>query len=606
MRASNKAGFLLILILLLGSAALAEDKTYLQDALIIPMDTTYQDYGMLEAYGLVYDLLVNDVPVDWAIEPEKAYGGTDFVASGEDIPSGLPVTDHAYRGGPFIVDSAYYAVALPLVQAWQVDHPDVAVHRATASFTANVSRELLTAPTIAVFADGKEEIAFEYLNAAAIPMSNGDPWPAKRDKDALYPCPGDKCCPDCLDETETAGPTTTSHTDGALFDASGVPQYCQFMSMHYKHPAPVPEVVAEVREFLEYPVHFLAECQAVNAFENDVSGHFLTSNGLVAASEPSAVDYYHSDDPFAQADGGYANPGGSEPSFSLDVGSVYHNENAVMVSSQGTPHGHEDVWMNGHMDDDPAKGKVSYLGGHKYGTNLPISSNPGTQGTRYFLNALFEAPCSSSEGQPEMSTWVSGPEATNFDTYTTSVCYENTGDGIAFDAVLTLTLPPGATFVSATHNGLSDGTTVTWNLGSLPAGASGCPEVTVTFDDEGSYGFSSALAYSVGLNREQVDSGAPDVVRFGHVNLLRYGGVTQISPQLPENEDIFGDRHPVDPVLDPAGDLEVMVFASGQDFPNDLSDLMPGSPPLVFYELEGDSGSTLRVDTSGGRVVITY
>ena len=127
MRASNKAGFLLILILILGSGALAQGKTYLQDALIIPMDTTYQDHGMLEAYGLVYDLLANDVPVDWAIAPGKSYGGVDFVASGEDIPSGLPVTDHAYRGGPFIVDSAYYGAALPLVQAWQVDHPDVAV-----------------------------------------------------------------------------------------------------------------------------------------------------------------------------------------------------------------------------------------------------------------------------------------------------------------------------------------------------------------------------------------------------------------------------------------------------------------------------------------------
>ena len=118
-------------------------------------------------------------------------------------------------------------------------------------------------------------------------------------------------------------------------------------------------------------------------------------------------------------------------------------------------------------------GKVSYLGGHKYGTQLPISNHPGTQGTRYFLNALFEAPCSSSEAQPEVSTWVSGPEATNFDTYTTSVCYENTGDGLAFDAVLTLTLPPGATFISATDDGFSDGSSVTWVLGSLPAGASG-------------------------------------------------------------------------------------------------------------------------------------
>jgi hypothetical protein len=516
------------------------------------------------------------------------------------------LTNQGYRGGPFIVDSVYFGVALPIVQAWQVDHPDVAVHRVTDPFSANTSRELVAAPTIAVFADGKEDVAFTYLNAAAIPMSNGDPWPNKKDKDGLYPCPGTKCCPDCLNESEAAGPTTTSHTDGALFDGDGVPRYCQFMSMHYMHPAPVPEVVAEVREFLAFPVHFLAECQAVNAFENDVNGHFLTGGGLVATATPSAVDHYHSNDPFAQADGGYASPGGSEPAFSLDVGSYYYNANVVMVSSQGTPLGQDDVWMNGHMDDNPDNGKVSYLGGHKYDVALPISANPLTQGTRYFLNALFEAPCSSSEGLPEASTSVSGPDATNSNTYITSVCYENTGSGIAFDAVLTLTMPAGATFVSASDPGLESGNTVTWWLGSLPADTSECIQVTVTFGAEGSYGFTSTLTYNSGLNPHQVDSGAAQIVRFGLVNLLRYAGVTQIAPQLPQNANIFVNQHPVDTALDTARDLELMAFESGQDFPNDAADLNPGAPALVFYELEGDSGSTLRANKAGGRVVLSY
>ena len=48
------------------------------------MDTTYQDYGMLEAYGLVHTLLRNGVPVDWIIAPGKGYGAVDFVATAED------------------------------------------------------------------------------------------------------------------------------------------------------------------------------------------------------------------------------------------------------------------------------------------------------------------------------------------------------------------------------------------------------------------------------------------------------------------------------------------------------------------------------------------
>jgi len=278
----------------------------------------------------------------------------------------------------------------------------------------------------------------------------------------------------------------------------------------------------------------------------------------------------------------------------------------VMLSAQGTPVGQDDIWMNGYMDDDPANGKVSYLGGHKYGVALPISANPLTQGTRYFLNALFEAPCSTSEGQPEMSTFVSGPEATNSDTYTTSVCYENSGSGIAFEAVLTLTLPAGATFVSADVPGLASGNTVTWALGSLPADTDECIQVTLTFGAEGSYGFTSTLTYKSGLNPEQVDSGAPQVVRFGHVNLLRYAGVTQIAPQLPQNVEIFVDQYPVDPALDAVRDLELMVFESGQDFPSDSADLNAGSAALIFYELEGDSGNTLRLNKAGGRVVVSY
>jgi hypothetical protein len=229
-----------------------------------------------------------------------------------------------------------------------------------------------------------------------------------------------------------------------------------------------------------------------------------------------------------------------------------------------------------------------------------------TQGTRYFLNALFEAPCSASEGQPDPFTSINGPEASNSDTYTTSVCYENTGTGIAFDAVLTLTLPAGATFVSASDPGLESGNSVTWSLGSLPPDTSECIQVTMTFGAEGSYGFTSTLTYSAGLNQHQVDSPAPEVVRFGHVNLLRYAGVTQIAPQVPPNADIFVNQQPVDPALDTVRDLEVRVFESGQDFPKDAADLLPGSATLVFYELEGDSGSTLRASKASGRIVLSY
>jgi hypothetical protein len=594
------------LLALLGAPVPAAETLYAPDTLIIPMDTSYQDNGMLEAYGLVYRLLLAGVPVDWIIEPGKAYGDVDFNATAEDLQTLLPVSDHGYRGGPFVVDHAYHDDALPVVHSWQLDHPHVVVHRAMLPFTADVARRMRVAPSIAVFADGKEDIAFDYLNAAAIPMSNGGPWPAKKDNDREYACPGHMCCPDCLDEVETAGPTTTSHSDGALFDASGAPRYCQFMSIHYGHPAPTPEVVAEVREFLHYPVHFFAEGQAVCAFENDPSGRFLTSNGLLAGTGTNDVDHYHSDDPFSQADGGFQNAGGLVPAFSLDTGSVYLDANVVMLSREGTALGEDDIWMNGYVDADPTKGKVSYLGGHKYGTRLPVSSHPKTQGTRYFLNSLFEAPCTEESGQPSLSTRVEGPDGTNAATETISVCYENEGPGIAFDAELALALPSGASFVAAGGGGALQGDSVVWSLGSLAADATGCFDVTVSFGAEGSFGFVSTLDYLSGVNPESVDSGDPELIRFGSVNLLRYGGVIRLPDQLPPNEEIFGAPYPADPSLDPARDTEVVAFEPALPFPNDLADLLPGSSPLVFYELEGWAQDSLRVELSGGKVVIRY
>jgi len=94
------------LLALLGAPAHAEETLYSPDALIVPMDTTYQDNGMLEAYGLVYQLLLNGVPVDWVIEPGKSYGAVDFNAAAEDLQTLLPVIDHGYRGGPFVVESS--------------------------------------------------------------------------------------------------------------------------------------------------------------------------------------------------------------------------------------------------------------------------------------------------------------------------------------------------------------------------------------------------------------------------------------------------------------------------------------------------------------------
>ena len=359
--------------------------------LIIPMDTDYQDMGMLEAYGLVYQLLLADVPIRWAIAPDKQLGDADFTASAVDLRTDAEVLDHGYRGGPFLIHPDDVPLALPVVEQWLADNPDTNVHESTGAFEVFIARLLLDAPTIAIFADGNEDIARGYLLAAKIPDSNGDPsWPNDS--------------PDLLDVDEIAGPTDTDHRDGALFGGNEYPLYCQLMSMHWDVGAAEqnPEVVAEVRQFLRFPTHLFAECQAVNAFENLAEyGHFLTPNGLEITAQPDAYEFYRMDTPFGQLDGPFESVGGSEPAYSLPAGDAYLQPDTTIITEAGTPEGVGDVWMTGFVDGKcpasaktcPGAGKVSYLGGHAYDTALPISQHPKTAGVRVFLNSLFEAPC---------------------------------------------------------------------------------------------------------------------------------------------------------------------------------------------------------------------
>lgn len=357
-------------------------------SLIIPMDIDYQDMGMLSAYGLVHRLLREGVPVYWVIAAGKDYGGVDFEATSIDFVTGAELDTHGYRGGPWVIGHDNANAARPIIADWQIERPETTVHEAVKPFTAHLGRRLVHAPTLAMFADGNEDIARRYLLAAGIPDSLGDPtWPDDS--------------PDLLSVEEVAGPTDTNHEDGALFAAEGQTRYCQFMSMHWgvNEALANPEVVMEVGEYLTHNTHFFAQCQAVSAFEN--IGHFLTPNGFDFAERPTEYDFFRADSPFGQLDGPFESVGGSEPAYSLPPGDTYFYSDTVIISAAGAPEGESDIWMTGFRDglcppDDhecPGSGKVSYLGGHQYDVDLPISSNPTSQGARLFLNSLFEAPC---------------------------------------------------------------------------------------------------------------------------------------------------------------------------------------------------------------------
>jgi hypothetical protein len=516
-------------------------------SLIIPMDLTYQSTGMFQAYGLIYQLLRQNVHVHWLIDPSKTWHaapcntpgntcGWDCALEGSGVKCPYPTASpdvfattkviwddtgavsrgsmlgrHGYRGGPFLIDAADRDRALAIIDAWNdrsqwpahswamrtVFHV-TSVHEATESFTATIAKTMVAAPTIAVFADGNEPIATGYLRAAGIPQGNGREFLAS--KCGAANCGPGTDNPDMLTEEAIMGDLGTcsapnrNHRNGALFDATGAPRYCQIMSMHWDvgnrekvecdgRACPTTqaqctgqkityhghEVVAEVREFLQHATHFFAECQAVNAYENTQpnpawpflddpgrDGHFLTTAGTPplcpggtctnadyqcvpnacngaacclpkpqtwqnlpgyeVAEQPasSTLRVLRPEVPYNQFDGEFGTTGGSEPAYNLSayLGATYKNDRQVTLLTGPNGPGDQDLWMSGYLDGcddiifrgDPrphaagCSGKVSYLGGHQYRTDVPVTSGSQSQGTRLFLNALFEAGCVSNGG----------------------------------------------------------------------------------------------------------------------------------------------------------------------------------------------------------------
>ena len=545
----------------------AMSTTFEPGTLIIPMDTDYQDDGIFKAYGLVYQLLLNNITVLWAIREDKVIEESDFTASATDHLTGSEINNHEYRGGPFIISADSSSEALQIIVDWLSEH-DVAVHQATMTFDAPIITYLVAAPTIAVFADGSEDVAFDYMNAAGIPDSLGQPWPDEKDRTLQY-----DGYPDILNFDEVVGEDYDNDRDGALFDDNENPTYCQIMTMHWRIWDEEDEeadrndgVVKEIRAFLDFPVHLMAECQAVNAIENSQYGHFLSPNGFIIGEQPEHVEFFNSDTPFGQMDGAFETVGGSEPAFSLPEGDTYFDAGSVLITEAGTPIGTNDIWMTGYKDGDciisdtneecqNPTGKISYLAGHRYKTDLPISENPDSQGTRLFLNSLFDAQCATLSGQPTVALTKSATQVSTSGQVTFELTYQNLGPGVITDVTVSDTLPEGMIFVSSSSEEVqeSDGRVFIEET-SLGEWDERTLSIAVELQDFGRYENTASITYNVGMNQRILNSNTTttfynqnsDRDRDGIPDQVEQEGCT--SPDLPDtDEDGFSDSEDICP-----------------------------------------------------------
>ncbi|MCF6179803.1 MAG: Uma2 family endonuclease, partial [Geopsychrobacter sp.] len=209
---------ILWLLLALPLVAGATNKTFSAGSVIIPMDPCWQpnndpdvdpaflhaacdyqtpslrnDQGVFQAYGLVYTLLRQGVPVYWIIDPDKtSRHGIDFTIAGDashvpvakytsdatTISDTDPLTERVisdatlaahvveYRGGPFVIRQQDLSAAGQLVLN---SYSNVKKHIARIDFTAPVEKVLADLPPkIAVLGQGATDVLQDYLTASGL------------------------------------------------------------------------------------------------------------------------------------------------------------------------------------------------------------------------------------------------------------------------------------------------------------------------------------------------------------------------------------------------------------------------------------------------------
>src|SRR5680860_763733 len=432
--------------------------------LIIPMDATYQNLGMYRAYGLVYNLLSNGIPVKWVIQSGKAFNGTDFTASATDFQSGTIITNHNYSGGPYIIDSAFAAAAAPFITAWQVANPNVKVHVATAPFSADIAATMQRAPRIAVEASNSG-IVTTYLNAAGIRDSIGDVWSS--------------ASPGVLSESEIAA--------GALFGydltACRRNAYDILISPHTGTGVwDDPGLKLELNDWLYQGGFLHAMCASIPSIENE-AGPFLTQSGIPETDtnkgDTGTFTVDIPDFPTVQAVNTTAPqglPGGSfQTIYHNTPGLVYNPQTQILAHFIQTSTGKQyDFIMAGPYKNGAGAGKVVYEGGHQYSNSLPYTGNMENMYTRFVLDDVFFAvgkPLMYLEfntGNPNNQLFVGQPNTITFKVV-------NEGASPALSTGFSVTLIPGMTYNNdATIPPTSVvGQTLSWSpaaLGNVPPG----------------------------------------------------------------------------------------------------------------------------------------
>jgi len=472
----------------------------------LPSDQAWQDEGSLEVYGLVHYLLRLGTPVHWVILPGKEHDDIDLVATATGL-EGSEEGLRSYAAGPWVVRASDVDDSLiDLIWAWQAVHRNVTIHRATADFVAPVERSLGAAPKVTVLADGSEDIAFRYLNAAGIPNEAGGVWPPDR-----LPSYADH--PDVISPSELAGAALVAG-DGALFGSDGHPVASAFVTVHLDGPSQPEGFGDEIWAYLSAGnTQVFATCASIQSLESE-GGGFLTSSGIVGGANPGGnLSYRSSDSAAAQHSGSFRSSGGDIRSILLPNTSSYLEGSEVLLQKAGLEPGLRDVLVTGEPIGTPNSGRITYLVGHSYPTDTPPGSDPQANGVRFLLNTLFLDNRLLLEQLPQVQLQLDTlhrPFSSNLG-LTLHWGFETAW---ARNATLRLSLPDDFLPPEELSGGVYDSerSEITWNLGSVEVAQQASEALLLQLPAPGFWDFALDLDYQVGHTWLKAESASASVV----------------------------------------------------------------------------------------------
>ncbi|MCB1042421.1 MAG: hypothetical protein KDC35_05770 [Acidobacteria bacterium] len=371
-----KRRILTICLALVGTIAIAEDRTFPTGSLIIPMDSQTQDTfndGIFEAYGLVYELLVQGVTVHVIIKEDKQSNEdpdlvtTDVpitVVSGELFVPVDPIPQQ-YLGGPWMIDAQDAATALRIISESSPLYDHVVVHRFDEPVTAPVGATYQNTPRqIALLNNSDNEgetLLACYLELAGVPQN-------------YYVI---------LDPTDVAAGDLTV----ADFFILWVPH---FIPADEPWPdATETEMINNVLAFADAGGNVLYTCKSIDTWESVASLMTSTFMGINGTTIDPTV-YENFDLPFSQIGDypfvpdvtndtqNYRNyQAGDTPTTGTSSGNTSAwNQNVNLIARDSTADNPWTYYAMRTKDSDPNKGNLHMIAGHRYVSCEPIIS-PG-------------------------------------------------------------------------------------------------------------------------------------------------------------------------------------------------------------------------------------